>query len=335
MAKHAIRTSSGSEISPNEIRRQCDIEVKNLSKRYGSKMVVNSISFHAKPGRVTGFLGVNGAGKSTTLRMITGLTSPSSGRALVAGAPYKKLSQPCRWVGAMLDASNVNPSHTGRAHLRIQASYAQVDDKRVMELLHVTGLSKAADQPILGYSLGMRQRLGLAAALLADPPILILDEPSNGLDPEGNRWLWELLREFASQGRTVLVSSHNLADIGQSVDDVVMLQSGRICYAGTLASLESLGGCTVNVKTVYADKLVGLADAQSWRYRLNADSSIDVFDVAASTVGQAMFDTSLPVYSLIESRTCLEDLFFTLAKSGTESSQHFYASNAITAGNNQ
>lgn len=215
----------------------------------------------------------------------------------------------------MLDASHVNPAYTGRAHLRIQAGYAHVDDRRVTELLHVTGLAQAADRPIRGYSLGMRQRLILATALLADPPILILDEPSNGLDPEGNRWLWGLLCDLASRGRTVLVSSHSLTDIEHYADDVVMIQSGRIRYAGTLASLSSLNGRIVSLRTPRVDGFVQLADSRSWRYRLNEDSSINVFGVEASVIGQGMCDAALPVFLLTENHASLEDMFISLAGS--------------------
>lgn len=317
MARHAKPLSPGTgETAPSEIRRQDGIAVHALRKRYGDRTVIDGISFHARPGRITGFLGANGAGKTTTLRMITGLAAPSAGEALIAGKPYRELVQPCRWVGAVLDASHANPAaHTGRAHLRIQAGYAHVDDRRVTELLHVAGLAQAADRPIRGYSLGMRQRLILATALLADPPILILDEPSNGLDPEGNRWLWGLLCDLASRGRTVLVSSHSLTDIEHYADDVVMIQSGRIRYAGTLASLSSLNGRIVSLRTPRVDGFVQLADSRSWRYRLNEDSSIDVFGVEASVIGQGMCDAALPVFLLTENHASLEDMFISLAGS--------------------
>jgi ABC-2 type transport system ATP-binding protein len=203
------------------------IEVAGLSKRFGATAAVRDLSFTVAYGRITGFLGPNGAGKTTTLRAMLGLVAPDAGRALVAGCRYADLPDPLRTVGALLDAAAVHPGRSGRDHLRVLARAAGVPDRRADVLLARVGLEHAAGQRAGGYSLGMRQRLGLAAALLGDPRVLVLDEPANGLDPQGVRWLRDLLRSLAAGGRAVLVSSHALAEVAQTVDDVVVISGGR------------------------------------------------------------------------------------------------------------
>ena len=195
------------------------IEARHLGKRFGPVRAVEDVSFEVIPGRVTGFLGPNGAGKTTTLRMLLGLVTPASGTATIGGRPYRELSCPLRQVGVALEPSGADPGRTARAHLRLQAMLAGVPPARAEEVLALTGLSDAAGRRAGGFSLGMRQRLGLAAALIGDPAVLILDEPANGLDPDGVRWLRELLRRLtAGEGRTVLLSSHLLAEAAQTVD---------------------------------------------------------------------------------------------------------------------
>jgi ABC-2 type transport system ATP-binding protein len=218
------------------------IEISGLKKRFGSVVAVDGLSFTVRPGTVTGFLGPNGAGKTTTLRMLLGLVRPDGGSALINGVPYRDLPEPSQEVGAVLEASSFHPGRTARAHLRIQALAAGVDPSRVDDVLSLVDLSAAAGRRIGGFSLGMRQRLGLGAALLADPDILILDEPANGLDPEGVRWLRDLLRGFAAEGGTVLVSSHLLAEAAQTVDSVVIIQRGRLLTQGPIAELTTDGG---------------------------------------------------------------------------------------------
>ena len=203
------------------------IEVAGLSKRFGATAAVRDLSFTVAYGRITGFLGPNGAGKTTTLRAMLGLVAPDAGRALVAGCRYADLPDPLRTAGALLDAAAVHPGRSGRDHLRVLARAAGVPDRRADALLARVGLEHAAGQRAGGYSLGMRQRLGLAAALLGDPRVLVLDEPANGLDPQGVRWLRDLLRSLAAGGRAVLVSSHALAEVAQTVDDVVVISGGR------------------------------------------------------------------------------------------------------------
>jgi len=218
------------------------IQISGLKKCFGAVAAVDGLSFTVRPGTVTGFLGPNGAGKTTTLRMLLGLVRPDGGSALINGVPYRDLPEPLHEVGAVLEASSFHPGRTAHAHLRIQAIAADVDPSRVEDVLSLVDLAAAAGRRIGGFSLGMRQRLGLATALLADPDILILDEPANGLDPEGVRWLRDLLRGFAAEGGTVLVSSHLLAEVAQTVDSVVIIQRGRLVTQGPIAELTADGG---------------------------------------------------------------------------------------------
>jgi ABC-2 type transport system ATP-binding protein len=217
------------------------IEVRRLAKRFGSVAAVSDLSFEVKAGTVTGFLGPNGAGKTTTLRMLLGLVTPDAGTATINGHAYRELPDPLHEVGAVLEASSFHPGRTARAHLRIQAAAANVDPSRVDDVLDVVQLADAAGRRVGGFSLGMRQRLGLATALLADPEVLILDEPANGLDPEGVRWLRDLLRGFAAEGGTVVVSSHLLAEVAQTVGSVVILDHGRLVAQGPVAELTAGG----------------------------------------------------------------------------------------------
>ena len=220
------------------------IEVEGLSKRFGKTQAVADLSFTANPGLVTGFLGPNGAGKSTTLRAVLGLVHADAGRATVLGRRFRELEAPSRQVGAVLEASDVHPGRSGRNHLRILAAAAGLPHSRVEEVLALVELSGAAKRRAGGYSLGMRQRLGLAVALLGDPQVLVLDEPANGLDPQGIRWLRDLLRSLAAEGRTILVSSHVLAEVAQTVDDVVIISGGKLIVQAPMAEVlaRSAGG---------------------------------------------------------------------------------------------
>jgi ABC-2 type transport system ATP-binding protein len=217
------------------------IQAHGLTKQFGSVRAVDDLSFGVERGSVTGFLGPNGAGKTTTLRMLLGLVAPDAGTATINGHAYADLPEPLHRVGAVLEASGFHPGRTARSHLRIQALAARADASRVDEVLDLVQLTEAANRRIGGFSLGMRQRLGLATALLADPEILILDEPANGLDPEGVRWLRGLLRGFAAEGGTVLMSSHMLAEAALTVDSVVIVDRGRLVTQSPLASLTAGG----------------------------------------------------------------------------------------------
>jgi ABC-2 type transport system ATP-binding protein len=216
-----------------------DIAVLGLTKQFGTVSAVDGLTFQVPAGQITGFLGPNGAGKTTTLRMILGLARPTSGRALIDGVPYHQLRHPRREIGAILETTGFHPGRRGRDHLRIAAQVAGLPTRRVDEVLDQVHLSDAAHRRVRGYSLGMRQRLGLATALLGQPRLLILDEPGNGLDPAGMAWLRGLLRDFAAAGGAVLVSSHLLAEVAQTVDRVVIIAAGQLRYAGTLDELGS------------------------------------------------------------------------------------------------
>jgi ABC-2 type transport system ATP-binding protein len=213
------------------------IEVQGLTKRFGRVLAVDRLSFRVERGTVVGFLGSNGAGKTTALRMLLGLVRPDAGTATINGKAYHDLAEPLHQVGAVLEASSFHPGRTARNHLRIQALVGEADPSRIDDVLELVDLTDAADRRVSGFSLGMRQRLGLATALLTDPELLILDEPANGLDPDGIRWLRDLLRGLAAEGSTVLVSSHILAEVAQTVDSVVILDHGRLIAQSSLADL--------------------------------------------------------------------------------------------------
>ena len=220
------------------------IVVDHLSKHYGAVRAVDDLSFTLQPGSITGFVGANGAGKSTTLRMLLGLTRPSSGTATIDGRAYADLKNPARAVGALTDPDVFHPRRRGRDALRVLAAAGGIADSRVEEVLELVALTDAAGRRVGGYSMGMRQRLGLAAALLGDPPTVVLDEPANGLDPMGVRWLRTLLRDLADEGRTVLVSSHQLAELAQTVEDVILIDGGRLVATGSMDALLSEGGAS-------------------------------------------------------------------------------------------
>ena len=220
------------------------ITIDRVTKRYGAVCAVDDLSFDLQAGSITGFVGANGAGKSTTLRILLGVTRPTSGTALIDGRRYAELPNPARVVGALIDPNVFHPRRRGRDALRVLAAASSIPDRRVDEVLELVGLSEAADRRVNGYSMGMRQRLGLAAALLGDPPTVVLDEPANGLDPMGVRWLRTLLRDLADEGRTILVSSHQLAELAQTVDDVVVIDRGRLVAGGPMRNLISEGAAT-------------------------------------------------------------------------------------------
>ena len=218
------------------------IAARGLRKTYHSTTAVEEVSFSVARGRVLGLLGPNGAGKTTSMRMLLGLVSPDAGEALIEGRPYARLDDPARTVGAVLDAGGLHPGRTARQHLRIAAALAGIGDARVRPLLDETGLADAADRPMRTYSLGMRQRVALATALLGEPSVLVLDEPANGLDPAGTRWLRDLLHAFAQRGGAVLLSSHILAEVAQVAHDVVVIDHGRVVGGGRVDELADAHG---------------------------------------------------------------------------------------------
>src|SRR5215475_12239759 len=245
------------------------IVVDGLTKQYKNLRAVDGLSFTVEPGRVTGFLGPNGAGKTTTLRMLLNLVTPTAGQATIGGRRYADLADPTRTVGAVLEASSAHKGRNGRNHLRIVAAAAGLPDSRVDDVLALTGLTPAAKRKFKGYSLGMRQRLGICAAMLGDPDVLILDEPANGLDPEGIRWMRDLLKSMADQGRTVLVSSHLLSEMEILADDVVIIAAGKLVRQGTVAAIvDSMGNAQVLVRTPKSTELLSaLGDTVSATHR--------------------------------------------------------------------
>lgn len=220
--------------------RAIPVSVRTLTKQFGRIRAAEELTFDVRPGQITGFLGPNGAGKTTTLRVLLGLVRPTAGAALIGGRPYRSLADPRRTVGAVLETTGAHPGRRARDHLRILAQVTGVPDERVADVLDQMGLAEAAERRVAGYSLGMRQRLGLAGALLGNPPVLLLDEPANGLDPAGMVWLRGLLRHLADEGRTILISSHVLSEVAQIADRVVIINEGRLRFAGPLDELGDL-----------------------------------------------------------------------------------------------
>lgn len=289
------------------------IEIQGLTKRFGDLTAVDRLDLRVRPGQVTGFLGPNGSGKTTTLRALLGLIRPTAGTATIDGRYYRDIPNPLTVVGSALEATNFHPGRTGRDHLRVLAAVAGVSDHRVDELLELVGIPAAARQRAGGYSMGMRQRLGLAAALLGDPQILILDEPGNGLDPEGIRWLRGLLRHLASEGRTVLISSHMLSEVEQTVDEVVIIAGGRRVAQGTVSELR--GEPTAFVRSPDPDRLTTALRAAQLRVE-PAPGGLIVTAESTDTVGDIALSAGVAIYELRQERTHLEDLFFNLTESG-------------------
>jgi len=289
------------------------ITVHDLTKRFGAVSAVDGLGFTVEPGGVTGFLGPNGSGKTTTLRMILGLVTPTSGEARINGVPYAELDTPGRTVGAVLEAQGFHPARSGRAHLRVAAAALGVPDRRVDEVLGLVGLADAAGRTVGGWSLGMKQRLALAAALLGDPRVLVLDEPANGLDPEGIAWLREFLRGFARQGRTVLVSSHLLAEVEQGVDHLVVIDDGRCVYQGGLEQLRGAGRARVLVRCPDPVRLArALAAAGVVEIDTLPDGRLGVGGVDAARVGDVALAAGVAVHGLVEERVDLEQVFLQL-----------------------
>ena len=291
------------------------IQFEGLSKSFGKVQAVHNLSFSVEFGRVTGFLGPNGAGKSTTLRTLLGLIHPHAGTATFAGVGYEQLPHPSSHVGAVLEEASFHPGRSGRNHLRVLAAAGSHPEGRVQQVLDQVGLSDAADRRVKGYSMGMRQRLAIAAALLGDPDVLILDEPANGLDPPGIRWMRELLRFEAGRGRAVLVSSHLLSEVSQSVDDVIVISHGVLRASGTLD--EVLGGADApitRVRTREADRLAGLLRERDHAVEPESDGALLVRGAAPEVVGEVAAEHRVALSELVAVSRSLEDVFFELTE---------------------
>jgi ABC-2 type transport system ATP-binding protein len=287
------------------------IEVLDLTKRFGKVLAVDHLSFRVEPGTITGFLGPNGAGKSTTLRSVLGLVHPDTGGATVLGRSYRELDRPLHRVGAVLEASEVHPGRSGRNHLRVLAAAAGIPRSRVEEVLDLVELSASAKRRVKGYSLGMRQRLGLATALLGDPEVLVLDEPANGLDPAGVRWLRDLLRSLAAEGRTILVSSHVLAEVAQTVDRVVIIHRGSLIQQASIAEVLAGAQGGTRVRSPEALRLRDLLTAQGATVTEVGDGTL-VVDVPPEQIGEAAAANGIALHELTIERATLEEVFLEL-----------------------
>ena len=294
------------------------IEVTGLSKRFGKTQAVSRLSFRVEPGTITGFLGPNGAGKSTTLRAVLGLVHPDAGGATVLGVRYRELDRPIHRVGAVLEASEVHPGRSGRNHLRVLAAAAGIPRSRVDEVLALVELTAAAKKRVKGYSLGMRQRLGLATALLGDPEVLVLDEPANGLDPAGVRWLRDLLRSLAADGRTILVSSHVLAEVAQTVDRVVIIHRGSLIQQASIAEVLAGAQGATRVQTPDSARLRELLAAEGATVTAVDEQTLAV-DLAPARVGELAAANAIVLHELTVERATLEEVFLELT--GGETTQ--------------
>jgi ABC-2 type transport system ATP-binding protein len=290
------------------------IVVQNLSKTFGRVNAVQNLSFQVEPGSVTGFLGPNGAGKTTTLRMLLGLVTPTGGHATINGNAFNHLGNPGRVVGAVLEAQGFHPKRSARNHLRVYTAAMGLPDQRADEVLHLVGLRDATHRPAGAFSLGMKQRLALATALLGDPQVLVLDEPANGLDPEGIAWLRGFLRSFASNGRTVLISSHLLAEVEQTIDQVVIISRGQTMFYGKLDDLRGAQQGQVVVEAGNPEALTNALRGAGITSITPAQQGnrLTVAGATARQIGDLAFQAGTPLYWLQEERADLEQMFFRL-----------------------
>ena len=295
------------------------IEVRGLTKRYGDTVAVDDLTFEVRPGVVTGFLGPNGAGKSTTMRMILGLDHPTAGHALIDGRAYREIDQPLRHVGALLEADAVHPGRSARAHLRVAARSNGIPLSRADEVLEEVGLAMVAGRRVRSYSLGMRQRLGLAAALLGDPGVLLFDEPVNGLDADGVRWVRHLVRDLAAEGRTLLVSSHLMSEMQQTADHLLVIGRGQILADASIEEvLARSGGQPVRVRTADPDafqKSLARFDAEVNRLE---DGALLVVGVSTEDIGAAAREANVTLHELTKLPTSLEQAYLQLTADSIE-----------------
>jgi ABC-2 type transport system ATP-binding protein len=290
------------------------IEVDQLTKRFRKTLAVDDLSFKVREGSITGFLGPNGAGKTTTLRVVLGLVRPTSGSARILGQPYRALDTPTGQVGAVLEASSFHPGRSGRNHLRVIGAASGLPSSRVEEVLEIVGLSGDAGRRVGGYSLGMRQRLSLAAALLGDPQVFVLDEPANGLDPQGIRWLRELLQSLAAKGRTILISSHVLAEIEQIADEVVIIHRGKFVEHATTAELAARAAGGIRVRSPQADRLRAVLEQAGIKVSSSDGDLLSVADTTTAKIGDLAAANGIVLHELVAETSSLEEAFLELTR---------------------
>ena len=284
-----------------------------MTKHFGTIVAVDHLDFVVEPGRVTGFLGPNGSGKTTTLRMLLGLVTPNAGQATVGGQFYRDLANPSGTVGAVLEATSFHPSRRARTHLRMVARAGGHDEARADVVLDLVGLTADAKRKVGGFSMGMRQRLELASALIGDPDVLILDEPSNGLDPQGIAWLRDFMRYLASEGRTILVSSHLLAEMAQTIDNAVIVSHGQLKAQGTLESITSgVAQASMHARTPEADRLCAVLTEASARFRRLAHDLVAVDGMTPEQLGPLLATNQIILYELTNEGADLESIFLSL-----------------------
>lgn len=312
------------------------ITVENLTKDYGKTRAVDNLSFSLRPGAVTGFLGPNGSGKSTTMRCIVGLDTPTRGRTLVGGTEYSKLRSPLTAVGALLDGKAFHPGRTARQHLRIVAATHGFPSSRVDEVIDLTGLATVAKKKVGGFSLGMGQRLGIATALLGDPQVLIFDEPVNGLDPDGVRWVRQMMRNLASEGRAVFVSSHLMSEMSQTADDLIIIGRGRLLDHGPISKFtESDRGVRVRVQGPDMEAIHSTLREAGWNVVDLPPSqgfptgAFEVPGAERENIGNLLFTRGIELHELSELRSSLEDVFMELTESSVDYTSGLPAQNQL------
>jgi ABC-2 type transport system ATP-binding protein len=294
------------------------IKVEHLTKKYQDTVAVDDLDFEVRPGLVTGFLGPNGSGKSTTMRIILGLDHPTKGRATVKGKRYAELRDPLHEVGALLDAKAIHPGRTARNHLRALAVSNRIPYSRVDQVLEFAGIASVAHKKVGNFSLGMSQRLGIAAALLGDPEVLLFDEPVNGLDPEGIRWIRDFFRSLANEGRTVFVSSHLMSEMAVTADQIIVIGRGKFITQGSIDSLTATAKGTVFVRASNHQQLLAALKSHGGETTDANDDGITVSELTAEQVGQIAFDAGVVLYELTPQRASLEEVFMDLTSDAVE-----------------
>ena len=294
------------------------LKIDHLTKRYRNTLAVDDLDFEVQAGVVTGFLGPNGSGKSTTMRLIMGLDYATDGRATINGKRYADLKSPLREVGALLDAKAVHPGRTARNHLRALAASNHIDPSRVDEVLELSGITSVANKKVGSYSLGMSQRLGIAGALLGDPEVLLFDEPVNGLDPEGIRWIRDFFRRLAGEGRTVFVSSHLMSEMALSADQIVVIGRGKFITQGSMDNLTASASGSVFVRTSDNPALARAVSRCGGQSRELNDGALSVTGLSSDDIGQAGFDAGVAIWELTPQRASLEEVFMDLTADAVE-----------------